>query len=470
MSQRALTLALSVVATCGVGAGTIGCAVDEDAFQARVFTCDTAARDPLCGTDREGQPMTCFPASQLDGTDFCTQSCGEQPMTFAADATVCVQGGAKLAFCSPDDITTPNGPCGRSDLGCLRTDVTADEGVCVTMEPCSRDAECPNPVRSTCAATFLNDLYAKIPDPPPDDLYWHSDHLYCLQRDCVKGGSSCGPGQSCLPLLVTAAAHPPDICVPNCDAKDRCPPNHFCFSKLSGAGSPHICLPGLLGFLCESDIDCMVGKCVSDDEPDEALRLNLCSVPCGSDDDCKRFDSDQGKFVCQRDRGQCSTPDAYRGARCYDDADCTRDEGTTCVFSSKPTLSSDQGTCSRLCPGGTGPCAPRGGFGHICLPFTVGRDGSSKPGCYPGYFGLPCTADDQCVGENVKCKGATDTSPKFCTALCQTDADCDANRWTAGQSFCLGASSICVPKIAAGNACQASNQCQSNDCSGGTCG
>ena len=123
----------------------IGCSVDEAAFQARVFTCDTAARDPRCGTDRDGKPMTCFPASQLDGTDFCTQSCGDQPMTFAVDSTVCVQGGAKLAFCNPDDTSTPSGPCGRSDLGCLRTDVTADEGVCLTMQPCSQDDECPTP-------------------------------------------------------------------------------------------------------------------------------------------------------------------------------------------------------------------------------------------------------------------------------------------------------------------------------------
>jgi len=455
-------------AAVAIGFVVLGCAVDEEAFQARVFTCDTAARDPLCGTDRDGQPMTCFPASQLDGTDFCTQSCGDQPTTIALDSTVCVQGGAKLMACSPDDTTTANGPCGRPDLGCLRTDVTADEGVCLTMEPCSQDSDCPNPVRSTCAATFFNDLYAKIPKPTPSDMYWHADHLYCLQKDCVHGGSSCGPGQSCLPLLVTPAAHPPDICVPNCDAQDRCPPNHFCFSKLSGPGSPHICLPGLLGFLCETDIDCMVGKCLSDEEPDELLRLNLCSVPCSNDADCAHFDSDQGKFVCELGRGQCSTPDAYRGARCFTDADCTRDEGTVCVFSSLPTMPTDQGTCSRLCPGGTGPCTPRGGFGHVCLSFTVGRDGTSKPGCYPGYFGLPCTADDQCVGENMKCKGVGDTSPKFCTTLCQADADCDANRWTAGQSFC--SSPICVPKLAAQKPCQSNNQCQSNKCTAGACG
>jgi hypothetical protein len=453
-----------------IAALAIGCSVDEAAFQNRVFQCDTAARDPHCGTDVNGQPMTCFAASQLDGTDFCTQSCGE-PMSLPDDA-VCVQGGAKLAACHPDDTTTTTGPCGRTDLGCLRTDVTADEGVCVTMQPCSQDSDCPNPIRSTCAATFLNELYSKIPNPPPADLYWHSDHLYCLQRDCLKGGSSCGPGQSCLPELVTAAAHPPDICVPNCDSHDRCPPNHFCFSKLSGAGSPHICLPGLLGFLCESDIDCIVGKCVSDNDPDETLRLKLCTVPCSLDGECEIYDSDQGKFVCQPDgagSGRCATPDAYRGARCSDDSDCTRDEGTSCVFSSKPTSPSDQGTCSRLCPGGTGPCTTRGGFGHVCLPFTVARDGTSKPGCYPGYFGLPCTADDQCVGDLV-C-GATPELPyKTCTTLCRNDDDCGANRWIAGNRAVCASGSICVAPLRTGSSCQAATWCQSNTCTNGTCG
>ena len=45
----------------------LGCSVDDAAFEARVFECDTAARDPRCGSDTNGQPMTCFAASQLDG-------------------------------------------------------------------------------------------------------------------------------------------------------------------------------------------------------------------------------------------------------------------------------------------------------------------------------------------------------------------------------------------------------------------
>jgi hypothetical protein len=420
-------LVLAVVVLAG-GA----CRVDDGAFQERVFRCDTSAPDPLCGKDARGMAMTCFPASQLDGSDFCAESCGE-PMSLAAEDAVCVQGGAKLHACRPSDTTTAGGPCGRSDLGCLRTDVTADEGVCVTMQPCTEDVDCPNPVRSTCAATFLTDLYK--------DATLQADHLYCLQKDCVGGGSSCAPGQSCLPKLVAAAARPPDICVPNCDSQLGCPPNHFCFRKLSGSGSPAICLPGLLGFLCESDVDCMVGKCVSDGEPDP-LELKLCTVTGAAEAECEAFDSDQGKFVRMPD-GRCATPDAYRGARCYDDGDCTRDQGTSCVFSSKPTLATDQGTCSRLCPDGT--CTARGGFGHVCLPFTVARDGSSKKGCYPGYFGLPCGADGDCVGGMV-CRAVTGAPSKFCTIPCQPSADdCDRNRWTTGVSMCSATDSVCVP-------------------------
>ena len=191
MTRRPL-LALVGMSTLAMPALAGGCSVDEGAFQARVFACDTAAKDPRCGKDlRDGKPMTCFPASQLDGTDFCTPSC-DAPMSLPGENAVCVQGAAKLAFCNPeDDLPEQPSPCGP-DLACLRTDVTSDEGVCVTMQPCTADSDCPNPVRSTCAATFLHQLYAQNPEI-------HSDHLYCLQKNCVAGGSACAPGQSCLP-------------------------------------------------------------------------------------------------------------------------------------------------------------------------------------------------------------------------------------------------------------------------------
>jgi hypothetical protein len=143
---------------------TTGCRVDPDEFHDRVFRCDTAAPDPLCGTDRQGNDMQCFAARQLGGADFCTERCGDQPMSLPAEGAVCVQGKAKLKACDPnaDSEAHPLGPCDRREFGCLRTDVLKDEGVCVTMSPCRNDNDCHDPVRSTCAATFLKELYANV--------------------------------------------------------------------------------------------------------------------------------------------------------------------------------------------------------------------------------------------------------------------------------------------------------------------
>ena len=41
----------------------LGCSVDEAAFQARVFSCDPAAKDPGCGKDAIGRAEICFPVS-----------------------------------------------------------------------------------------------------------------------------------------------------------------------------------------------------------------------------------------------------------------------------------------------------------------------------------------------------------------------------------------------------------------------
>src|SRR6185295_9526776 len=49
------------------------CRVDEAAFEATIFSCNTT--DPGCGKTAEGREMTCFQASQLDGTNFCAPRC-----------------------------------------------------------------------------------------------------------------------------------------------------------------------------------------------------------------------------------------------------------------------------------------------------------------------------------------------------------------------------------------------------------
>jgi hypothetical protein len=439
------------------------CKVDKPAFESRIFHCDTTAPDPLCGTDADGEPMTCFAARQIGGADFCTQSCKGDPRSLPDENAVCVQGNAKLKFCDPGSTDNPLGPCGRADLGCLRTDVEsgATEGVCITGNPCIQDSDCRDPVRSTCAATFLTQLYAGV----ATEL--KADHLYCLQEGCISGDTACSPGETCLPKVIPAAANPPDICVPNCDSQGKCPPNHFCLSKISGKANPSVCIPGLLGFVCETDIDCLVGSCKSDSDDDTVPGLHLCTIGCANDDDCSKYDSHQGRFVCALNAKtpHCVTPDAYTGALCRTTDDCSRDVGTVCA---KTDPNAETGTCLRPC-GATNPCTPRGGIGHTCLPF-VGDDKKEADVCFPGFFPYPCFDDSQCAVPGLKCAGVNlmdpmSPQPGHCTHLCASDADCDKDKWTTGQSFCgAPALPVCLPLLADGQACAADGQCQTKTC------
>jgi hypothetical protein len=430
----------------------VACKVDEAAFQARVFSCDTASAHPLCGTDQSGNPMTCFAARQLGGTDFCTEACA-QPMSLPDENAQCVSGGAKLKSCSP---SVGDDSCGRPELGCLRTDVTTDEGVCVTMKPCSVDSDCRDPVRSTCASTFFSQLYSKSTDPTKVV----TDHLYCLQEGCEAGNSACSPGEVCLKKVIPAAGHPPDICVPKCDSNNQCPPNFICLrnDKISGPDNPAVCVPGLLGFKCLSDIDCLVGKCLSDGG-DQVIPgsagLHLCTVDCTSDNDCNFFDSDQGLFYCSADH-HCVTPTAYTGATCKTKSDCTRDPSTDCFYLS---ASSPDGTCLHPC-GDDLSCPALGGVPHTCYPPAQLKTAKVPGGCLPGMFGLPCGADASCV-PGLTCRNVSATT-KLCTTLCQTDADCAANRFAGG--FCGG--QVCLPNnsLPDGSPCARDNQCHSNKC------
>jgi hypothetical protein len=443
------TAALAALAMVG------GCRVDDQAFQGRVFSCDTKAADPLCGTDVNGMPMQCFAARQIGAAaDFCTQRCDDLPMSLPDEAAVCVQGNAKLKYCNPADDNDaaghPHGACDRSEFGCLRTDLIGDEGVCITMNPCLVDQDCHDNVRSTCAATFFKRLYAS--DTRSEQPVLHSDHLYCLQEGCDAEGSACSPGETCLRKVVPAAANPPDICVPNCDSHLRCPPNHFCLQKISGPANPAVCIPGLLGFVCATDVDCIIGSCRLENgaDPPAENRLNLCTIACASDAECKHFDSEQGQFICNADHF-CATPEAYRGATCVTDDDCGLDAGTICARA-EPT--DREGTCLHPCEADFS-CAARGGINHTCVPLAhvAGPDPlalpEAAPVCFPGYFPLPCFSDDNCL-RGLSCLGADltttpDPTPGICSVPCSSDDDCAQNHATAGAVCGAPALPICIP-------------------------
>ena len=203
-----------------------------------------------------GQPARTAPTS--------ARSRAAKPMSLARRHR-CVQGDAQLAACNPADTTIARtARAGAAISAACAPTSPSDEGVCLTMQPCSHGRRLPEPgaldLRGDVPATSSTRTNPRPRTPITSTAC--SGTAWRAARPAAPGSRAC-------PSWSPPAAHPPDICVPNCDSQDRCPPNHFCFRKLSGTGSPHICLPGLLGFLCESDIDCMVGKCISDNEPDE---------------------------------------------------------------------------------------------------------------------------------------------------------------------------------------------------------
>jgi hypothetical protein len=465
-----LRLASGAVLVAAWSAG--GCKVDDDEFQNRVFRCDTSAADPLCGTDADGQLMECFAARQIGASDFCAQTCGD-PSPVLDRGMICVQGHAKLKACNPHDeqdkVGHPNGACDRAELGCLRTDVLPavapeqDQGVCLTMNTCDTDQDCHDPVRSTCAATFFKQLYAKA-----DDNSLHADNLYCLQEGCDANHAACSPGETCLRTVIPPDANPPDICVPNCDSQANCPPNHFCLRKISGPANPAVCIPGLLGFVCGTDLDCLAGKCLDDGGTgaDNHDHLNLCTALCQKDADCAKFDGPQGVFLCNQPdpskAGHCATPLAYRGASCDTDADCVRDEGSRCA---RVTIADVQGVCLHPCADDFS-CLPRGGINHTCVPLQ-GAEGT-LPVCFPGNFGFPCFSNINCTGD-LSCRGAVlddpaNPQPGICTALCADDKDCASDRWIGGGWCGVPDMPFCLPPLPGESPCASNAMCASGIC------
>jgi hypothetical protein len=427
------------VALC-LALAALSCRVDRDTVHQHVYTCDPKAVDPGCGTDRNDQEMMCFAGRTLGGIDFCTERCEDGAGLMSASGGICAQSGARLQACTP----AGGGECGDPSLGCFRNNVLQDGGVCMTIAPCAADSDCRDPVRSVCASSFVKQIY----DNPGS---FKNDHLWCLQAGCQERRTACSPGESCLRDLIPAESHPPDICVPNCDSNLRCPPAHLCYRKVSGPAAPNVCIPGLLGFTCDASIDCMMGECT----PTGAGHLKICSVKCDNNDQCAKYDGQQGQFLCN-DQHFCSTPDAFHGSVCNADSDC--EAGLTCAI-----LSADSPTATCLPPcGADGSCAPRGGIPHTCIPRADGKGNV----CLPGVFGLPCLGDANCLPD-LSCRALGGDQPSVCTNLCADDGDCTKNRWTK-DGYCQElkdmAIKVCLTPRSAGEPCERDSQCAAKRC------
>jgi len=435
-----------IAAVLGVVFSFASCKVNESAFQAKLYACNPSAVDPSCGTDTEGNNMSCVPAYQLGGSNFCASSC-DAKISAESDSSVCVVTGTETSAAAPGamlakcDPTEGAGACATVGLSCLRTDLRVNEGVCMTVSPCQTSAECRDPTRATCMSKLLQDTYG-------DKAEFKADHTYCLQTGCNATGSSCSPGETCLRKELSQAAHPPDICVPNCDSNYNCPPNYFCIPALYSKSSPAICIPGLPGFRCKTKLDCLVGDCV-----ESGSGFNYCSTACTADTDCAKLDSEQETFICSHDKGYCVGSRVFIGGLCHQDTDCRGNE--ICGFLG---ANAKDGNC--LLPCATdGSCATFSNVPQMCLP----QSRTAPPVCVPTLFGNPCASDANCMG-GLSCRPTGVASPPaICSIICLSDADCQGNRFTKN-GYCQTPGNYCLPPIRDGGKCAADVQCESKSC------
>jgi hypothetical protein len=435
--------------------GALACQVNRDAFYQNIYSCNPNAANPACGTDVDDKPMACVAAYQLGGRNFCAPGCTVENQPEGSE-TVCLPAGprepertpgARLRRCDPE--VEAQG-CGHEELSCLRTDLIKSEGVCMTVNTCKEDRDCRDPVRSKCMGTLLREAYSQA------DLV--TEQTYCLQASCKEHRTACSPGETCMSDVLPATSRAPDICVPNCDANGNCPPNYFCYPSVYGKKLPPICIPGLLGLRCSSNLDCLLGDCVTSD-----AGFKSCSVRCRSDVDCARFDSVHATLFCNPE-GWCAGVRATRGTQCDADTDCLH-PGEICA---RITNLLPKGQCLQPCPGRR--CPAYGGVPHACRPQVDGNGALAAETlpwvCWPGSLGQLCFDAADCLS-GLGCQPAGPRAPglKVCTSPCGSDGDCAAVR-ASREGWCDPGAGMCRPPLFEGELCERANQCDSTSCLG----
>jgi len=432
-------------------AGAFACQARHDQFYGQLYECDpTASQDP-CGTTADGKPMTCFAGSQLGGSNFCVEAC-DPTQSVSDQRYTCVTSGGLLQRCHPDSEASDASARCPPKLQCYRTDLLADEGVCLMMRVCAQDSDCSgDPARRVCAATLVR-ATSSLPA-------LRLDHLQCLQAICGSGGSLCANGESCLGNYYDYGVQLPDICVPYCDSKLSCPPNFSCAISPAGPGSPPVCLPGLPGTRCVADQDCAIGSCL---ETGAGFSECVIPLPCGSDLDCAPLDGPAASFACAEGipgaGHHCVKLVDFSGTVCADDSGCPDEQ--RCFRYSPYQSDPSHGECRIPCDGGQ-PCPTRGGIPHICL---AGGEG----GCYPTNFALPCASSSDCLPEFPCTAVSPDertrlNSTSICTMSCATDDDCHANPLIRGNGgFCK--EGVCRMSGQKGVPCDRNAQCVNSVC------
>jgi hypothetical protein len=420
---------------------SIACRADKSVLDT-IFSCDPEAGDAQCGTDENGDPMTCYVGSaQLGGEAFCTKTC--DPARHADPGSLCTSSGALLERCDPAE----EGNC-PSPLNCYRTDILFDDGLCSWVPVCPFASDEDTLDDSQCGLSHpvcAGDLLRELAVGTALEGLVRTNNLHCVSEPPCALNECPGTGlaEVCPSAFFATDFGLPITCAAPCD-RFACPPNFTC-AKSSGPGSPLLCLPGVPGARCTSSEDCLVGDCL-----DTGAGFSICTLPtvCDSDDDCLIHGSSP-PFVCVEGipgaGAHCVSTIPFHGANCEDSSDCSEEllcgsepcPPRECSQHSAFVLNPDHGECRFFACDSSGKCPAFGGLPHACL-----EDGS----CFPGIFGVPCSSSSDCFAnltcETVPPDGRSRTDDEnICTTSCSDDDDCTSavNPWLAGGGYCVPA-------------------------------
>jgi hypothetical protein len=380
----------------------------------------SGAIDP-CRAAGSDKPRVCVSTTAFGGDDFCAETCDPAVPPADPDQYRCIDTGALLMRCHPNGKDAAAG-C-PSGLHCFRTDLLGNEGLCLNMPVCSENKDCMGSSHTTCAATLLGGAAASMASGAL------LDHLNCVTTKCGGLQSMCGTTEGCLGAQYASALA--DICVPRCDANQRCPPDFSCGLAVSGPGASDLCFPGVPGGRCNGNSDhCVVGSC-----EDAGAGFSVCTLPCPSDAFCQNLNTSGDPFVCVNGGGphpHCVTPRPFHGANCFDNSQCNVERGELCFQFDPMQFTTGHGECRLPCKN-DGTCEPQGG-----LPFTCLFDGAG--GCYPGVLGLACILPSECIS-GLSCQDVLpelDDDPdamagsRICTVSCAIDGGTDSD----GDALC----------------------------------
>ena len=269
----------------------------------------------------------------------------------------------------------------------------------MTMQPLHRRHRLPRPG----ALDLRGDLPQRSSTRSDHAPTLHADHLYCLQKGCQSGGSSCSPGAVLPAAAGPGRGAPARHLRPQLRLAGALPAQPLLLpASCRARPTRRVCIPGLLGFVCETDIDCLVGKCLARRRARRGRWPQALHRRLQQRRRLRRLRQRAGEVRLHHasDGRLLRHPRRLPRHACHTTTDCTRDDGTPSASSQAPPDEADgPGNLPAALRPRTARARRAAASARPACRFYTSRATAARQtaGCFPGFFGLPCLSDANCV-------------------------------------------------------------------------